>query len=120
MKPFRENFVDPARDPGPPLGHGGTLDLHVERAFTLPEVADRLGISLRQVELHVADGSLAAIDVGRGAVRRDLRVTDVDLDAFVEARRIDARAPVGAPFKAKPDGYIARRAARLAGVGGCE
>lgn len=66
----------------------GAFDLHFERAFTLQEAADRLGISLRQAEMHVADGTLAAVNVGRGRLRRDLRVLDEELDRFVEARKV--------------------------------
>ncbi len=69
----------------------GDMDFRFDRAFTLQEAADRLGISLRQAEMHVADGSLTAVNVGRGSLRRDLRILDEDLDRFVAARKV---APV--------------------------
>lgn len=78
------------REPLPGAGPPEVLDLAFERAFTLAEVAERLGISLRQVQAHVADGRLAAVNVGRGAERKDLRVLDDDLDAFVRARKLPA------------------------------
>lgn len=83
---------DPGREREPMPGGmpPWALDLAFDRAFTLPEVAERLGISLRQVQAHVADGHLAAVNVGRGAERKDLRVLDDDLEAFVRARKLPA------------------------------
>lgn len=83
---------DPGREREPlPAGvPTEAFDLAFDRAFTLAEVAERLGISLRQVQAHVADGHLAAVNVGRGAERKDLRVLDDDLDAFVRARKLPA------------------------------
>lgn len=83
---------DPGRDcePVPAADLPEAFDLAFDRAFTLAEVAERLGISLRQVQAHVADGRLAAVNVGRGAERKDLRVLDDDLDAFVRARKLPA------------------------------
>lgn len=97
--------------------HASEVALAMTKAFTLPEVAEAIGISLRQVQMHITDGNLTAIDVGRGNMRRDLRVLDVDLAAFVEARRVRGVEPVVAPAKPAADGYIARRAARLARSG---
>jgi excisionase family DNA binding protein len=89
------------------------------QAFTVAEVAEKLGISPTQVLNHIADGTLGAINVGRGATRRDLRVTDEALDAFAEARTVAAaQAKVTAKLsrpKNKPaiaGGYAERRAAR--------
>jgi len=70
----------------PPTAFASTFRLG--RVFALADVAERLGISLRQVQAHVADGTLAAINVGRGPVRRDLRVTDEALDDFARRRRL--------------------------------
>lgn len=67
---------------------GGEIAFHFGQAFTLQEAADRLGISLRQAEMHVADGSLGAINVGRGRQRRDLRILDDELERFVSSRRV--------------------------------
>src|SRR5690349_17854266 len=60
------------------------------QAFTIAEVAEKLGISPRQVLNHITDGTLVAINVGRGATRKDVRVTDEALDAFVEDRAVAA------------------------------
>ena len=60
---------------------------YFDRAFTLAEVSERLGISLRQVQAHVDDGNLLAVNVGRGRDRRDLRVLDEDLEGFVLRRK---------------------------------
>lgn len=70
-----------------------TFDLAFDKAFTLREVAERLGISLRQVQAHVADGRLVTVNVGRGLERKDLRVLDDDLEDFV--RRLKS---FGAPL----------------------
>jgi hypothetical protein len=91
------------------------------RAFTIPEVADKLGISASQVIAHIEDGTLHAVNVGRGSVRRDLRVTDDDLDSFVNRRRVGPAPPAitaGRPGLKPPvpvaGGYAERRAARRA------
>lgn len=86
------------------------MDFRFDRAFTLQEAADRLGISLRQAEMHVADGSLAAVNVGRGSLRRDLRILDEDLDRFVAARKVApvrSAAPVPRPAARRRVGPIA-------------
>lgn len=59
-----------------------------ERVFTIAEAAERLGISVSEAYQHVDDGSLSAFRVGRGSVRRHLRVTDDDLERFVRDRRV--------------------------------
>lgn len=99
------------------------LALLMEKALTLRDVADALGLSLKQVQAHVDDGSLVAVNVGRGDVRRDLRVLPDDLAGFLARRRTGAssvapfpnavgRRPV--PLPARPS-YSQRRAARLEG-----
>lgn len=105
---------------------GGTFappdDLHFERAFTLAEVAERTKMSPRQVQAHIDDGSLVAVNVGRGDVRQRLRVLDEDLEGFMRRRRTGAvpdiptakgarrRKEAEAP---KESGFLERRAARL-------
>ena len=87
LAPF-SRVPDPGRDCGDLPAE--TLDMAFDRVFTLREVAERLGISLRQVQHHVADGRLVAVNIGRGLERKDLRVLDDDLDAFARARKLPA------------------------------
>lgn len=98
-----------------------TEDFHFERAFTLAEVAKKIGISLRQVQAHVDDGNLVAVNVGRGGERRDLRVLDEDLEGFMRRRKtgVVTEAPPQTVRRRKepaatPAGsFLERRAARL-------
>lgn len=117
----------------------GVYFFHFDQAYTVEDVANRLGVSESHVRKLVASGSLVAINVGLGGQRRDLRVRDKDLEAFAEGRKVDgqAAAPAVAPAAAasrrpgpKPrgtgdrppaslhpatrKGYEARRAERLA------
>ncbi|UIY44213.1 hypothetical protein [Methylobacterium radiotolerans] len=102
------------------------IDHRFERAFTLAEVSERLGISIRQVQAHVDDGNLVAVNVGRGRDRRDLRVLDEDLEGFARRRRTGLGSAAFVPPKAaphrkpdpEPQGYAARRAARIAAKAG--
>ncbi|POR42371.1 helix-turn-helix domain-containing protein [Methylobacterium sp. V23] len=101
---------------------GGDVSFHFDRAFTLAEVSERLGISLRQVQAHIDDGNLVAVNVGRGRDRRDLRILDEDLEGFARRRKTGVSTAAFVPPKAAPHrkadpepvGYAARRAARLA------
>jgi hypothetical protein len=45
------------------------------------------------VQAHIADGTLAAINVGRGPERRDLRVLDEALDDFARRRKLGYTPP---------------------------
>lgn len=56
-------------------------------AMTLADVAERLNVSLRQVQAFVDDGSLVAVDIGRGDVRKRLRILESDFDGFLVRRR---------------------------------
>ncbi|KTS53130.1 hypothetical protein NS230_07810 [Methylobacterium indicum] len=109
-------------DAGDPSA-GGAFELLMATTLTLHDVAERLAISFRQVQAHVDDGSLIAVNVGRGGQRRDLRVLEEDLEGFLKRRRTSvervATFPAARPERpsalpAKPD-YAQRRAARLAG-----
>lgn len=95
----------------------------VTKAFTVEEFAELFGISVSQVLAHVGDGTLRAVDVGRGPQRRDLRITDEAVEDFVRKKTVSpgrASKPAITPLmkrkvKAGPgvaEGYIARRAAR--------
>ncbi|MFD0935534.1 helix-turn-helix domain-containing protein [Methylobacterium sp. WL69] len=75
--------------------HAGVeIVFEIGKAFKLPEVAETLGISLRQVQGHVTDGTLVAVNVGRGIVRRDLRVMEEAIEDFARSRKV---APRGIP-----------------------
>ncbi|MGW9820277.1 helix-turn-helix protein [Methylorubrum extorquens] len=104
--------------------HEAEIELRFGKVYGLKEVAEMFGISLRQVQAHVDDGSLVAVNVGRGDERRDLRVLEGDLEGFVRRRKT---AAVTAAAFARPktrtravttstpsSGYAERRAARLA------
>lgn len=111
---------------------GGTIDyeaaieLRFGKVHTLQQVADALGISRRQVQAHVDDGSLVAVNVGRGVERRDLRVFEHDLEGFVARRRVGVARTTPAPGRRRragidnrveADGYAARWAERNARKG---
>ncbi|MEN3230228.1 helix-turn-helix domain-containing protein [Methylorubrum rhodesianum] len=92
----------------------------LQAALSLGEVAEMLGLSVRQVQHHVDDGSLVAVNLGRGSVRKDLRVLDADLQGFLARRRTsaakvatfqDARDARPKPLPAQPT-FAERRAAR--------
>lgn len=84
----------------------GLLVFAFDQAFTLDEVAERLGVSLRQVQALVADGRLKAFDVGLGIDRRSPRVTDDDLEDFVRRHRIQ-QPP--SPLPGRPKNISTRR-----------
>lgn len=92
----------------------------LQAARSLGEVAEMLGLSVRQVQHHVDDGSLVAVNLGRGSVRKDLRVLDADLQGFLARRRTSAakaatfesgREARPKPLSTQPT-FAERRAAR--------
>lgn len=109
---------------------GGTVPPHTDAAFAemlqaakkIGDVADMLGLSTRQVQAHIDDGSLVAVNVGRGGVRRDLRVLDADLEGFLIRRRTATppvpSLPSGRPQRPEPlpanPTFAQRRASRRA------
>lgn len=83
----------------PVLGRdGGVMSVHTDADFqamlqaahSLGDLAEMLGLSIRQIQNHVDDGSLVAVNLGRGNVRKDLRVLDADLQGFLVRRRTSA------------------------------
>ncbi|WP_201834930.1 helix-turn-helix domain-containing protein [Microvirga zambiensis] len=98
------------------------LQFLFDRAYTVPEVAEKLAISPRQVQAHIDDGSLPAVNVGRGSDRHDLRILDDDLEAFVRRRKLVPPHAPGQRMRGTPrptagpapdgDSYAAQRAAR--------
>ncbi|GJE27527.1 helix-turn-helix domain-containing protein [Methylobacterium organophilum] len=111
------------------LGYEAEIELRFGKVYDLKEVAEMFGISLRQVQAHVDDGSLVAVNVGRGDERRDLRVLEGDLEGFVRRRKTAAVTAAAfarlktvtraVPTTGPNPGYAERRAARLARKGGC-
>ncbi len=94
----------------------------LQAAMRIAEVAEKLGLSVRQVQNHVDDGSLVAVNLGRGSVRKDLRILDADLEGFLVRRRTsaakvatfeDGRDTRPKPLSAQPS-FAERRAARKA------
>ena len=57
-----------------------------ERIYTVEEVANRLRVKPRTVRTWIASGELIALDVGR-----EYRISQSDLNAFIEKRKTDKR-----------------------------
>ncbi len=57
-----------------------------ERMYTVEEVAQRLRVNPRTVRSWIASGELIALDVGR-----EYRISQSDLNAFMEKRKTDKR-----------------------------
>ena len=57
-----------------------------ERMYTVEEVAKRLRVNPRTVRGWIASGELIALDVGR-----EYRISQSDLNAFMEKRKTDKR-----------------------------
>lgn len=57
-----------------------------ERMYTVEEVAQRLRVNPRTVRGWIASGELIALDVGR-----EYRISQSDLNAFMEKRKTDKR-----------------------------
>lgn len=62
------------------------------RMLTTEEAAEYLGTTVRHVRRLVSDHQL-----GRYKVGGRNRFADVDLDAWLDARRVDGRRPASAP-----------------------
>ena len=56
-----------------------------DHLLSIPEVADRLGVSERTVRRYIEDGDLEVVDVGRRRTRN--RVSLSTLKAFENARK---------------------------------
>jgi excisionase family DNA binding protein len=57
-----------------------------ERVYTVEEVANQLRVNPRTVRSWIASGELIALDVGR-----EYRISQTDLNAFIEKRKTDKR-----------------------------
>lgn len=58
------------------------------QSLTVTEVAARLGVGRMTAYRLIANGELAAINVGTGGTRPRLRVTEAALRDFINSRRI--------------------------------
>ena len=108
-------------------GYEAEILLRVGTAYRLSEVMERIGVSRRQVQALIDDGSLVAVNVGRGHERRDLRVLEDDLAGFLRRRSTATPnvPPVDKPKtfeRPKPTGtnpsFVDRLEARIARMGG--
>lgn len=104
----------------PVAGSPDDLTALLQSAMSIAEVAEKLGLSVRQVQNHVDDGSLVAVNLGRGSIRKDLRILDADLQGFLVRRRTavtkaaafeDGRETRPKPLPPRPT-FAERRAAR--------
>jgi excisionase family DNA binding protein len=66
-------------------GGNGHLPPPAKRAFRIPEVAELLSLSVREVERLVADGEIYSIRVGRVRL-----VPSSAIDQFLERRSTDS------------------------------
>ena len=57
-----------------------------ERVYTVEEVAKQLRVNPRTVRSWIASGELIALDVGR-----EYRISQSDLNSFIEKRKTDKR-----------------------------
>jgi len=57
-----------------------------ERVYTVEEVAKQLRVNPRTVRSWIASGELIALDVGR-----EYRISQTDLNTFIEKRKTDKR-----------------------------
>ena len=57
-----------------------------ERVYTVEEVAKQLRVNARTVRSWIASGELIALDVGR-----EYRISQTDLNTFIEKRKTDKR-----------------------------
>lgn len=59
------------------------------KAYSVAEVADIMNVHRQTVHRWIADGRLAVFDIGVPGKRSRLRVTVQDLQAFIDAGRVD-------------------------------
>jgi excisionase family DNA binding protein len=93
--------------------------------LTSSEAAAQLGITVEQLIAHVDDGTIRAINVGRGKIRPRYRFDPADLDVFKTSRTKEHKpCPSSSPKRASRTtgsasssnvvGFSALHAARLA------
>lgn len=59
-----------------------------QKFLTVPEVAERLGVTRPHVTGLINDGDLSAINAGRGEEKRALRVSIESVEAFERRRSV--------------------------------
>lgn len=68
-----------------------TTDDDASRLLTDPQVAKRLGVSVRTVKQYRYTGELPYVPIGHGKVKPGVRVRLADVDALVARRREPGR-----------------------------
>jgi excisionase family DNA binding protein len=64
------------------------VDTATEELLSLPEAADRLGVSVYTVRRWIKDGKLRAFKPGK-----EYRIREVDLEEFLQAREVRPKGP---------------------------
>lgn len=81
------------------------------KAKTIPELAQLLSCSEKQVENLIADGEIKVFNIGRGSTRQSLRITEAAITDFIERRTVRPSVCVTAPnrFEGGFAAYLARK-----------
>jgi excisionase family DNA binding protein len=66
------------------------------RLLTVPEAADRLRLSARMVERLIASGEISPLRIGRS-----VRLTDVEVEEFIERKRHNDSNPAANRVRGK-------------------
>jgi excisionase family DNA binding protein len=70
------------------------VDTATEELLSLPEAADRLGVSVYTVRRWIKDGKLRAFRPGK-----EYRIREVDLEEFLQAREVRPKGPAPSPYE---------------------
>lgn len=74
--------------------------------YTVPELSKLIGISDEAIGAHISAGRLIAINVGNGPSKPRWRISQDDLDAFLNARRTSPHAARAAKRKQQSTGEV--------------
>jgi excisionase family DNA binding protein len=72
----------------------GVVGTATEELLSLPEAANRLGVSVYTVRRWIKDGKLRAFKPGK-----EYRVREADLEEFLRAREVRPKAPSRSPYE---------------------
>lgn len=70
--------------------------------MSVRQAAEHSGVSEKTVRGWVADGVLPHFRLGANGRRGKIAIAPEDLDAFLESRKVSARAALPVPKRAKP------------------